>query len=84
MNLRFTNQIGNQNGANFVYALSSTPGVNDFLGKATVDTQGVVKIPQTSQPFMPWDVHNWSDNMAQEWTFTIERALMKDTALRLS
>jgi hypothetical protein len=33
---------------------------------------------------MPWDIHNWSDNMAQEWTFTMERELMKDTALHLT
>ena len=84
LNLRFTNQIASQNGANFVYALSSVPAEADFLGKATVDTQGIVKIPQTSQPFMPWDVNHWSDNMAQEWTFTIERELMRNTSLRLS
>jgi hypothetical protein len=84
LNLRFTNSIGSQNGANFVYALSSVPGPSDFLGKATVDTQGIVKIPQTSQSFMPWDVHHWSDNMAQEWTFTVEREVMKNTSMRLS
>jgi hypothetical protein len=33
---------------------------------------------------MPWDVRDWSDNMAQEWTVTIERELMRNTALRLS
>jgi len=84
LNLRFTNQIGNQNGADFVYALTHQPGPNDLLGKATVDTQGVVTIPKSSQAFMPWDRDTWSDNMAQEWTFTVERALLKDTALRLS
>ena len=34
--------------------------------------------------FMPWDIHNWADNQAQEWTFTIEREVMKETALRFS
>jgi hypothetical protein len=84
LNLRFTNQIGNQNGNDFVYALSHKPASNEMLGKATVDTQGVVTIPRTSQAFMPWDRDTWSDNMAQEWTFTIERQLIRDTALRLS
>src|SRR5262249_32834266 len=84
LNLRFTNQIGNQNGNDFVYALSHKPAANELLGKATVDTQGVVTISRTWQAFMPWDRDTWSDNMAQEWTFTVERQLIKDTALRLS
>src|SRR5262249_38202733 len=84
LNLRFTNEIASQGGTNFVYALSNSPGANDFLGKATVNTQGIVNISRAAQPFIPWDRTTWSDNMAQEWTFTIERELMKDTGLRLS
>jgi hypothetical protein len=64
--------------------LSNVPGANDFLGKAVVNTQGVVAISRAAQPFMPWDRNAWSDNMAQQWTFTIEREVMKDTALRMS
>lgn len=84
LNLRFQNQIGSQNGTDFVYALSHQPGPNDVLGKATVDTQGIVKISTASQPFMPWNTKAWSDSKAQEWTLTVERELMKNTALRLS
>lgn len=84
LNLRFQNNIGSQNGANFVYALSNAPASGDVLGKATVDTQGIVKIATTAQPFMPWDINSWSDSKAQEWTFTLERELMRNTALRLS
>lgn len=84
LNLRFTNQISNQNGANFVYALSNVPSPNDYLGKANVDTQGVVKIATSAQAFMPWDVNTWSDNKAQAWTFTVEREVMRNTAARIS
>jgi carboxypeptidase family protein/TonB-dependent receptor-like protein len=84
LNLRFENQIDNQNGKNYVYALSSVPSPNDYIGKATVNIQGVVTLPSSAQSFMPWDFHTWSDNTMREWTFTIERELMKETALRLS
>jgi hypothetical protein len=83
-NLRFTNEIGSQNGTNVVYALTSRPGANDALGRAQVDTEGIVSISRAAQPFMPWDVNAWGDNMAQEWTFTLEREVMNNTAVRLS
>lgn len=84
LNLRFTNDLGSQNGANYNYALKSAPAANDFVGKATVATDSIVGISSNAQGIMPWDVHTWSDNKAQEWNFTVERELMKETALRLS
>jgi len=84
LNLRFENSIDTQNGKNWVYALSSVPSPNDYVGKATVDVQGIVPLPSSAQSFMPWDFHTWRDNQMEEWTFTIERELMKETALRLS
>jgi len=84
LNLRFTNEIATQGGTNVNYAYNSRPSPTDALGQAKVNTEGVVTISQAAQPFMPWDRTTWADNMAQEWTFTIEREVMKDTALRLS
>ena len=43
-----------------------------------------MNISRASQPFMPWDINDWSDNKAQEWTFTVEREVLRNTALRLS
>ncbi|HSB18158.1 MAG TPA: TonB-dependent receptor [Bryobacteraceae bacterium] len=84
LNLRFENQIDNLNGKNWVYGLSSVPAATDYIGKATVNTEGIVELPSSAQGMMPWDIHAWSDNQMREWTFTIERELMKETALRLS
>jgi hypothetical protein len=83
-NLRFTNEIGSQGGTDVVYALTNRPGANDVLGRATVDTDGIVNISRAAQPFMPWDVETWGENMAHEWTFTLEREIMKNTAVRAS
>ncbi len=84
LNLRFSNSIGDRNGQVPNYALKSTPAGEDFVGKAVVPTEGIFPISINAQGMMPWDHRRWSDNRAQEWTFTIERELMKDTALRLS
>ncbi|MGE5644253.1 MAG: TonB-dependent receptor domain-containing protein [Acidobacteriota bacterium] len=85
LNLRFQNDLSSQNSTNFNYATKSAPGPNDHIGTATVDITGNKADTLTgAQGFMPWDIHNWADNQAQEWTFTIERELMKETALRLS
>lgn len=84
LNLRFSNSIADKNGQVFFYALKSVPAPDDFVGRAIVDTTSLAGIPSTARSFMPWDFRDWRDNMAQEWNFTIERELMKDTALRLS
>ena len=84
LNLRFQNSLSNKNGDEDFYALKNVPAANDFIGKATVDIGGIAGISSRAQAMMPWDINTWSDNMAQEWTFTIERELMKETALRLT
>ena len=84
LNLRFQNNLGDLNGTNFNFALSNAPPADAFIGKAAVNTSTIVGISKTAQPIMPWDVNNWADNKAQEWTVSLERELMKQTALRLS
>lgn len=84
LNLRFENSLDSMNGVDFTHSLKVVPGANEYIGKATVDTNSIVGISRSAQAMMPWDVNNWSENMAQEWTFTLERELMKETALRLS
>jgi hypothetical protein len=85
LNLRFQNDLSTLNRTNFNYALKSSPAPNNYIGQATVDITGDQSATLAgAQGFMPWDIHTWSDNQAQEWTFTIERELMKETALRLS
>jgi hypothetical protein len=84
LNLRFQNNLSNRNGAQDFYALTSIPAANDYVGKATVDITTIQGISSRSQSMMAWDVRDWKDDQADEWTLTLERELMKDTALRLS
>lgn len=83
-NLRFTNEISSQQGVNPLYALTNRPAANESLGTAKVSTEGIVNISRAAQAFMPWDVNSWSDNMAHEWTFTVEREIMRNTSIRTS
>lgn len=84
LNLRFQNSLSNLNGAQDFYALTSVPGPNDFIGKATVDVTSIQGISSRAQSMMAWDARDWKDDMAQEWTLTVERELMKNTALKLT
>lgn len=84
LNLRFQNNLSNLNGTEDFHALKSVPAANEFIGTATVDVGGIAGISSRAQAMMPWDVRDWSDNMAQEWTITLEREIMRNTALRLS
>ena len=68
LNLRFENQISNQNGTSFNYALTRVPVPKDIVGGATVDPTAIQSISETSQAFLAMDVNNWNDNKMQEWT----------------
>jgi hypothetical protein len=83
LNLRFTNDIYAKN-ATFNYPLITRPTATDFIGGATVNTQGVVPISANAQQIMVWDGRNWKDGRAQSWHFSIERELPFQTALRVS
>ncbi len=83
LNLRFTNDIYAKN-STFNYPLVTRPGATDFIGGATVNTQGVVPISAAAQQIMVWDGRNWKDGRAQSWHFTLERELPFQAALRLS
>jgi hypothetical protein len=84
LNLRFQNGIRTQDGRDETYALRNAPKANEHVGTAIVPTTGIVTLPSSAQQMMPWDVSRWSDNQADEWNFTLEREIIKDTALRLS
>lgn len=84
LNLRFVNQIATQNGKDFTYALRNAPGPNDVIGRATVDVTSVQGISSASQGFQAMNVDDWKDNMMQQWTFSLEREVMKNTVLKLS
>jgi hypothetical protein len=84
LNLRYQNNLSDQNGLTPNYALKNRPDATDYIGAARIDTEGIVPISINAQAGMAFDVNSWSENKAQEWTFTLERELMRETALRLS
>src|SRR5206468_5887652 len=65
-------------------ALRVVPTADDYIGTATVNTQGIVTIPPNAQGVVALDARNWRDDRSQSWHFTIEREVMKNTNLRLS
>ncbi|MDQ6664049.1 MAG: TonB-dependent receptor, partial [Acidobacteriota bacterium] len=84
LNLRYTNPLGSIDGT-ATFAVRTAPQPDYFVGKAAVDVNGVIQInPNSAQSFFPYDYNGWKDTRAREWQFTIERQIMKDTALRLS
>ena len=84
LNLRFQNSIADQNGTYFNYALTNVPQATDKVGGAIVDPNSKQGISSRSQSFFAFDPKNWNDNKAQEWTFTIEREVMRNTVLKLT
>jgi hypothetical protein len=83
LNLRYTNQLGSLDGTS-TYAVRTLPQPNYYVGKAQVDINGVIQISPGAQSAIPFDFTNWTDSRAREWQFTIEREVLKNTALRLS
>jgi hypothetical protein len=83
LDLRFHHSLYDQNTLNPDYALLNVPASTDYLPNATIDTNGIVPLPGSREIFL-FDPHNWADDRMQQWTFTIERELMKNTSLRLS
>jgi len=60
------------------------PTPQDYIGTATVPVNGIVTIAPGAQYIVPLDARNWKDDRSQSWHFTLEREVMKNTALRLS
>ena len=83
LNLRFRNQLGSLDGTS-TFGVRTTPRPEFFVGTATVDTEGIVFIPPDAQSIMPWAADDWKDGRAQSWHLTLEREVMRNTALRLS
>ncbi len=84
LNLRFTNDVATQQGQDDFYALSRNPRSGDFIQNNSVPTDGIVTLSSRAQGMTAWDVNNWSDNRMRAWHFTVEREIMKETAVRLS
>lgn len=84
LNLDFHNGFTDLNGAVPNWNLLNPPGPGNYLPNATVDVNGIVPLTKTSKNIFVFDPHNWADDRMQQWTITVEREIMKNTALRLS
>ncbi|MFZ5928377.1 MAG: carboxypeptidase regulatory-like domain-containing protein [Acidobacteriota bacterium] len=82
-NLRYENPIATLDGTDS-YGVRTVPSPDFFIGKATINTAGIVELPLTARGFVPWDYSQWRDGRAQTWHFTIEREVFKMTSVRLS
>lgn len=83
LNLRYTNPIGTFDTTS-TFAVRTAPRPEFFIGRAQVDTAGIVLLPNTAQAITVLDAKDWKDGRAQSWHFTIEREIMPNTGLRLS
>ncbi|MBI3697757.1 MAG: TonB-dependent receptor [Acidobacteria bacterium] len=84
LNLRFSNNLGSNNGRDSNFAVHTAPQPDFFIGRVGVPTQGIVPLSLSAQSVMPWDFRDWRDNRAESWHFTVEHELMKNTAFKLS
>lgn len=82
-NLRYENPIAYKDGTGS-YGVRTRPLDSYYIGKASVDTAGIVQLPPSARGMVPMDANNWRDGRAQSWHFTVEHEVMKMTALRLS
>ena len=72
------------NGAFPNRALLIAPNSDDFMPNVNVNVNGIAGISRNFARHFGIDPHNWTDDRMQQWTFTIEHELMKNTSLRLS
>ncbi len=83
LNLRFVNDYFEKN-ADYNYPFVVKPAGDDYIPNAKVETEGIVPLPSSARGIVVWDGRNWKDSRAQSWHLTVERELMRNTALRLS
>ncbi len=82
-NLRYENLAAYLDGTGS-YGARTAPSADLFIGKATINTAGIVELPPSARGFVPWDYREWRDGRAQSWHFTVEREIMPMTSVRLS
>ncbi len=83
LNLRYVNPVS-QRGGDGTYAVKSVPASDDFVGKAIVDTNGIVPLPVTAQGGMALDGRNWKDGRDQKIHVTFEHQFFTDSSIRIS
>ncbi len=84
LNLRYTNEPQFFDGSGD-YVYRSLPTSQFFTPNATVESRtGSYHLARSQPTAQPWDARNWKDGRSQNWHLTLEREIMRDTAVRLS
>jgi Carboxypeptidase regulatory-like domain len=81
LNLRYPNNYYDKTDA-YNYPVYAKPVADDYIGKATINTDGIVPLPSTAQGAYIWDGRNWGDGRAQSWHVTVEREVIRNTVVR--
>jgi Carboxypeptidase regulatory-like domain/TonB dependent receptor len=84
LNLRYQNNVDQQQGNNGVYSLTAVPMASDTLGAGGTATVSPAGVDSSAQGFLASDVNHWNDNRIQEWTFTVEHQLASNLIMKLS
>ena len=84
LNLRFRNSVQDKQGSIANYSRLYAPASTDIMPNAQVDVTSIQGITAGSQSMVLMDPNNWADDRMQQWTFNVEREVMKETSLRLS
>lgn len=85
LDLRFNNHRDSDNGnfQNRSLLIAPVPSL-DVMPNVQVPVTGVQSLGVSSRSMFIFDPHNWADDRMNQWTFSIERELMRNTSLRLS
>ncbi len=83
LNLRYSNPVS-ERGGDGTYSVKNVPAVDDYVGKAIVDTNGLVPLPITAQQGMVLDGRNWKDGRDQKIHVTFEHQFLSDSSVRIS
>jgi hypothetical protein len=83
LSLLFTTDVATLDGTGS-YGIRTAPQSNYYIGSVKIDANGIVPIASSARTMSSMDPFSWKDSKARSFHFTIERELMKSTALRLS
>jgi hypothetical protein len=83
LSLLFTTDVATLDGTGS-FGIRTAPLPDYFIGKVKINTEGVVPIASSARTMASMDPFDWRDSKARSFHFTIERELMRNTAVRLS
>ncbi|MCC6264123.1 MAG: TonB-dependent receptor [Bryobacterales bacterium] len=81
--LHFSTDVSTLDGTGS-FGIRTLPKPEYFVGKVTIDTNGVVPISSSARSMSTMDPFDWRDSKARSYHFTLEHEFMKNTAVRFS